>query len=543
MRKTYALMTLVFIWLMMTLPVAYSQEILTIQKFAGVDNVNGYARENDILTIQVLAEMLGNPTEQVAVQRARIYNDGTYEFMDVCDQQAQAMQECGYITDDLIYGGEDEYEIRLYDESNNEIAREERTLTVDFLGPRILTMVVSPNASTEPVLTTITYNVEDYGTTTGQKTNCAGIKLINFTADGETVGLDSAGVGNCSKQGSIKFTPTVDSVSQIVNVCAVAYDHLNHKSLPTCKNILIDSQKPTPTELVLRDGDGYAITHARTDQTITADISVRIPDIDVNPSQVFADLSSLNPSLGRIARQDQSGEWFIWRDVQITSPDTCEVIVDATDFLGNSDTETLSCSIGIDDDGPTPNSIQTQFVDDDNTPILGVNGTIYVDFTESGSGMDRANAFLDLRELGKGREVKADSCGKTGGSSWTCEWNVIPTVASGDYSVDLQPVTRDDLDNQVTTTISQNIVFDNTAPGALSLVEIVAFRGNDRVRTNYTSLGETLEFVVAGAGYTDVKADLSDLGGSSDATYERCDETNLTHTCVVCNGDQKTLFG
>ncbi|MEM4254010.1 MAG: hypothetical protein QXR48_01330 [Candidatus Woesearchaeota archaeon] len=518
------------IWLIIMLPVAFAQQ-MTVQKFSGTDNVEGFARENDELTIQVLAQMAGSPTNEVARQRARVHYDNTYFFMDSCTSQAGGMYQCNYKTTDLIYGGKDNYAIKLFDTENKEIASINKTLTVDILPPRIISFSLSPNTSNAPKPTTVVLKAEDYGYEAGKTTDCSGIKLINISANGTTVGQITTSIGTCTKNSTFTFTPTIQGQSGRIKVCAVATDYLNHKSLPVCKDILIDSRKPTPEALELRDQEGFEITHARTGQTILADVFVKIPDIDINPTAVYADLSKLNPTLGKKPKDDKSHDWFIWRKVPITTPSTCQVTVNATDLMGNKDTKTLTCTIGIDDTAPEPLSLSTQFVDDDGKPVLGVTGTIIAEFKEAGSGMSKGNAYFDLHSLGLGAETKASKCEKTGTENWKCYWKVIPTVSSGRYSVKLLPTTRDNLNNQVTKTLQMNVTFDKTAPENPRLVEIAAFREQQRVKTNYTSLGETLEFVVEATGFKTALADLSDLGGSNETLPERC-EGNLTKKCV-----------
>lgn len=527
----------------MMLPVCAADQ-LTIQKFSGADNVNGFAKESDELTIQILAQMIGNPTPDVAKQRARVYYEDTYAFMNSCTAEAQAMQQCTYKTKDIVYGGTDSYEIKLFDAENRVIAAANKTLTVDVLAPKMIAFSISPNMSMTARPTTITYKAEDYGTETGKTTNCAGIKLINITTNTTQIAVISAGVGNCTKNGTFTFTPSVPGGNGKVRICAVAIDYLNHKSAPICKDILIDSRKPTADLLELRDSDGFVLTHARTGQSIITDVFVRITDSDVNPASVYADLSKLNPALGKQAKTAQSGEWFIWRGVSITTPNTCQVTVNATDLLGNKDSKTLTCSIGIDDTGPEPLSLGTMFVDEDGTPLLGTNGTIYAEFKEAGSGMGKANAFLDLRELGLGTEAKASKCEKTGTDNWKCGWNVKPTVSTGNYKIKILPTTRDNLNNQAVKVLNTTIRFDKSAPEGVKLVEIVAYRGEKRVRTNATSLGETVEFVVQGTGFTNAVADLRDLGGEIDTPPEHCEGT-LTKNCtfgitVAISGPQPT---
>jgi hypothetical protein len=531
-NRLLELATWVVIWTVLALPVAGAESLLTVQRFSGVDKVNGFAKENDELTVKVLAQMIGNPTPDVARQRVRVHYEDTYSFADSCTAQQQAMYECSYKTTDLSYGGTDDYAIKLYDAENKEVASVDRRLTIDFLAPKIVLFTVSPNMTARPTPTKITYKVEDYGSETGKMTNCAGMKLLNITANGVSVGIISGNVTQCVRDGTFTFTPQVAGDSARVRVCAVATDHLNHQSLPACKDVLIDSRKPTPEALELRDKDGFVLAHMRTTQQLVADVFVKISDIDVKPSTVFADLSKLNPALGRVPKSEVRGEWFVWKNVAVKTPQTCQVTVNASDLMGNSDSKTLTCTIGIDDTGPAFVNISTRFVDEDGTWLLGRNGTIKADFIEAGSGLDKTNAFLDLRALGLGAEARANRCEKGASDHWTCSWDVQPRVSSGTYKVKLQPTTRDDLDNQVTGAGEVMIRYDNDAPSHARLVEIAAFRGQQRVRTNVTSLGETLEFVVQGSGYTTAVADLSDLGGGAEMPTESC-EGNLTkRKCV-----------
>lgn len=532
MKRYIELATWVMVWLVLALPVAGAESVLTVQRFSGVDGVNGFAKENDELTVRVLAQMIGNPTPDVARQRVRVHYEDTYSFADSCTAQAQANYQCTYKTSDLVFSGTDEYTVKLYDQANAEIASVAKTLTVDFLAPKIVSFTVSPNLSSTPVLTTVTYKVEDYGGETGKTTNCAGIKVLNITNNNTPIGLIAGNVTQCVREGTFKFTPTVTGPSTRYRVCAVASDHLNHKSLPICKDILIDSRKPTAEALELRDKDGFVLSHARTGQAIIADVFVKISDVDVNPSSVFADLSKLNPALGKVPKSEVRGEWFIWRNVAVKTPNTCQVTVNATDFMGNKESKTLTCSVGIDDTGPEFINFSTQFVDEDGVMLLGRNGTIIADFKESGTGLDKMRAYVDLRQLGVGAEVGANRCEKTSTDLWKCSWDVIPTATSGTYKIKVLPTTRDDLDNQVIGAREESVRFDKDAPSHVALKEIAAFRGQSRVKTNVTSLGETIEFVVEGAGFTDAFADLTDVGGGESMPPERCDGNLTKRTCV-----------
>jgi len=531
--KQLQLAAILISWLVITLPVVAAQQ-LDVERFSGKDLVEGFAKENDELTIVVTAQMIGGPSPEVAAKRLRVYYGDTFEFFDECAPVGQAMYDCQYSTTELIYAGVDQYTIRLYDNAEPPNVIEETTeeLTVDIMSPEFTLFNVQPDSTKAAQAVTITYEAEDYGRQTGLTEDCAGIRNLTINADQDNIHLSTGIVGECDKSANFQYNPSSSEGFKLIKICAIATDYLGHTSAPECKDLRFDSVAPNIESMKLTDTSGFTVSHIKTGQVANVNVVVTIRgnENDVDEETVFADLNNLNPALLTRKHDSRIGDNYIWKNVAVTSPSSCEITVRANDFLGNDAEKTLTCSLPIDDTGPATTFLGTAFNDEDDTPLIGVEGTIIARFTEEGSGMDRADAFLDLSNLGLSPIKKADEC-KANGETWECKWTVSPVVQSGDYSIKVLGSTKDDIGNLLGTPTTKTIRFDKTAPIAPILMGIFAFRDQQRVPTNATFLSETIEFLLRAGDFEDAFADFSQLGGSNSTPVEYC-EGNQTKNCT-----------
>jgi len=238
---------------------------------------------------------------------------------------------------------------------------------------------------------------------------------------------------------------------------------------------------------------------------------------DIAIRDVKADVSKLNPDLKEKKAEEGSGDIFVWRDIEITSPGTCEVKVSASDKIGNNATETLTCTLPVDDEGPVPTLIYASAADLNGTPLIGVNGTIFVDFTEAGSGMDKGNAFMDLHNIGLGTVVQADDCIDQGSSVWRCSWTVVPVVSSGLHKVTVLEGTSDDLGN-FGSQVSEELVVDTTPP-EIGSIDITFIHENADYGPN-TVYGDTVEFLFNVSDALEGYVNLSMIGGNYSPAIE-----------------------
>ena len=520
-------------FLVFTLPVAFAQR-LDVDKFSGNDGVDEIIRSaDDKLTIVVTAELRGDPSPDVARKRVRILHSGEEDFFTSCTSLGDSLFECEYSTMDLISSGSEEYEIIIVDAANLELKSVKKILSVDSIPPEITRYSIEPEVSRTGDME-IKYWVEDYGKRPGDKSACAGVKDIKVTVDGnviKTVDFDEP--KNCdSGEKSASYQYSTGDTFVGLDVCVVAEDYLGQESAVECRTFSIDNSPPKIQSVEFRDAQGYEMSHMKTGQKVVADMFVKIiNEEDVVFESVRADLSKLNPGSGEQGPAEVIGDEYVWRDVAITSPSTCEVAVSARDEIGNEASAVLACSLPVDDTGPTPTAIYASSVGLNGTNLVGQNGTIYVDFTEDGSGMDKGNAFMDLHNIGLGTVVQADDCVNQGSGVWRCEWRVVPTVSTGNYKITVIDGTSDDLGNFAVQPLSTDVDVD-VAPPEISSVDITFVHESSDYgpRAVY---GDTIEFLFNTSDAIEAYADLSMIGGANSTPAVECMGSSCKFTALI----------
>jgi hypothetical protein len=532
-NKWLRFMAMFMSFLVLTLPVAFAQR-LDVEQFSGTDNVDEIIRpSDDELKVIVTAELRGDPSPDVARKRVRLLHSGEEEFFTSCTSLGNSLFRCEYSTMDLISSGSEEYEIVIVDAANFELKSVKKMLNVDSTPPEITRYSIEPEVSRTGDME-IKYWVEDYGKQLGDKSACAGVKDITVTVDGnvvKTVNFDQP--KNCDsgeKTASHQYTTGDKFVG--LDVCVVAKDYLGQESGVECETFRIDNSPPVIQSVEFRDAQGYEMSHMKSGQKVVADMFVKIlNEDDVVFESVKADLSKLNPGSGDRGPAEVVGDEYIWRDVSITSPSTCEVAVSARDEIGNEASAVLACSLPVDDTGPTPTAIYASAAGANGTNLIGQNGTIYVDFTEEGSGMDKGNAFMDLHNIGLGTVVQADDCIDQGGDVWRCEWHITPQVSTGNYKITVIDGTSDDLGNYATESLSTQVDVDSSPP-EISTVDITFIHESSDYgpRAVY---GDTIEFIFNTTDAVEAYADLSMIGGANNTPAVECIGTSCKFTALI----------
>lgn len=525
LSKLFQLSAIFMSLLVLTLPAVFAQQ-LSVSKFSGSQNVEGIVgSSDDTLYISVTAELSGSPSEDVAAERLLVRHGGIEDYFSSCTKKETDLYDCVYESTDLISFGSEDYEIVLLDAEDNEIKSVEKILFVDKAVPEILKFSVEPRLSRTGDMKII-YFVEDYGKRSGESAGCSGIEEIIITAGGsniKTIDFDEPGVCDSDEK---TFDYKYDSSNNFVDldICISAKDYLGRESSVECESFSIDNAAPNIKSVDFKDLNGYEISHIKTGKKYSADMFIEIVDGGgVDLDSVWADFSKLSPD-SRPRKPDYSnGNFYVWQNVLITNPGDCEVKVKANDEIGNEAEKTLTCTLPVDDVGPVPGVIYAGASDSNGTPLVGVNGTVFVDFQEDGSGMDKANAYLDLHNLGLGSVVKADSCFENSQGGWTCEWSVVPKVKTGMYKIIVLDASADDLGNNAVQESGQ-IVVDSTPP-EISSVDITFIHENADFgpRAVY---GDTIEFLFNVSGASEGFANLSMVGGNyssaSECTEDYC---------------------
>ncbi|MBW3002184.1 hypothetical protein KY338_03435 [Candidatus Woesearchaeota archaeon] len=513
MNKRIRFAAFVMIFLVLCMPVAFAQK-LDVTRFSGKDEVEDVVRpEGDELYIVVSAEMRGDPSPEVARTRLLVRHGGDEEYFSECSRQ-DSFYTCTYVSDDLINYDSEDYVITLVDSENNELKSVKKILGVDRTAPEIIQYSVEPRMSRTGEMK-ISYLVEDYGTDVGDSAFCSGVKEIRVTAGDSLVKkIDYDSPKKCDieeQKIDYKYSTTDKFVG--LDVCVVAKDYLGQESDIACRSYDIDNSPPKIKSVGFSDNKGYALSHIKTGQKVVADMSVVIEgEDDVVLENVKADLSKIHPGAGVRAADDKVGDTFIWNNVEITSPSTCEVPVTAVDEIGNNASAVLKCSLPVDDTGPVVEGIYASSAGSNATPLIGVNGTIYVDLLEEGSGMDKRNAFLDLHNIGLGTLVQADECADQGSGVWRCEWKVVPDIGTGRHKIVLIDGTSDDLGNYVSAPVSAEILVDTTPPD-INSIDITFIHENADYGPNAV-YGDTIEFLFNVTDGVEGYVNLSMVGGN-----------------------------
>lgn len=144
--------SLFMIVLVMSIPFVIAQE-LSVQKFQGADEAKGYARVQDEVTIQVLAQIPGE--EIIDREQVRLYVEDSYTFFDECESTG----DLGFYTCTFFEPEFEAYEpitftIELRDDEtpSNIVGSETKTLVVDNQAPVVKEFTVDPSISSGPIL-------------------------------------------------------------------------------------------------------------------------------------------------------------------------------------------------------------------------------------------------------------------------------------------------------------------------------------------------------------------------------------------------------
>jgi len=496
--------------LMLSMPFAFAQEI-TIVKYSGADNVEGFAKQNDNVTIEVLASLFGQPVNESNI---RLYHGAGFQFFDNCVSDAGSFYRCTY-ENPITWVGSFDFTATLMDNSipPQRVDNDSRVLIIDDLDPMVN---LSSNVRQTKDSARLTYNARDFGLTSASPINCSGIKKITFTKDGTEFAAEFGAIKECTKQGQFEHNFGQAGVEQDLVICAVAEDQLGHESLPACVDLLVDTIGPNITDFGVFNGTG-ALSHVKPGATVDARIIVSVDDLsDVEYVKGnFEDLTQDSSYYGFVDAVFVGGNTYVWNDVPVSEVSPCQATIKAKDILGNEVEKTFDCEIKADSTPPEFISASTG-KDANGTILIGSNSTLVIEFNEkddagnAGAGMSLGNAFLDLRQLGLSANVKADYCEKNG--VWKCYWDIEPSSPAGFYSIKLTTNTADDLGNAISE-VAIGVLFDNQPPIAptIETFDIVTTDPQRALPAHY----DTVVYVVRSGDFSEAVANFSMIGGGS----------------------------
>ncbi len=533
MRRSIRFAAIAMMLLVITLPIAFAQS-LTVEAFGAQGKPAGFAENGDPITITVLASIPGDAG--IDPGQVRLISSSQFEQpFDTCEPAGGAAR-CtisGTMGIDFASG---EYEIILRTDANTEVASVLRNITVDSTPPTLTRFSAQPPTSRENPIT-IRYTADDFGGVLGETQTCAGIRILNITANNIPVAQVQGGAYVCHMEEYRDVQLPLSGDFGLFTVCGQPIDMMGRAGNMLCTQATIDGRAPIFDNLTFTTSQGAPLAHVRPGVPTIVDVHIIVlgdpaPNRTVSDVEtVTADFSSLNPSLGVRGADDRIGDTFIWRSIEITQPQNCLIVGRAEDLTQNAATKNLFCRLEADSRGPDALRV-TGIGERGGLPVKNGTGTLKVLLEEfdnnnrPGAGLNRRDIFLDLREFGMSDAVRASACTRTDGAQWLCDFPWNPTVESGRYTVRTNAASRDDVGNVMARSLAQEILLDRDGPREMRIVNRTILHGEQSLGETILT-GDTLEYTVEARGFNRVAADFTELGGANN-TPGACNLTAIT---------------
>jgi hypothetical protein len=494
--KTIQLMALFMIMLVISLPLCTSFALADTGTISDV-SIKGrlgtpdFVSNEDSLEISLNAQITGGDNLPRVVEPTNILftigQSQTNLKFSACSQSSGNGYNCSYKGPLQTWeSGKYALSIRLYDSTpiRQRLDLFETTLYSDNQNPVFQSLNIPSGANVKPF--SVSYTVKDTACDDciGK---CIGIDRVELgingnypTFSGSAVPVGAGGGiniygGGCTKSGTFNVSASTLGLNEGKNeICIKAYD-LGGLFAQQCKSVYVDYLPPefVPSSFFIRNKLGNDITYSSA-AGIIADILVNISDSGsgISSENVYANLSLLNPE--REAEYDKiyassctknsDGTYLcVWNDIEIKSSGTLEISLFALDDSGNENTLSKNLNLPLDSEKPVITEITTL----NGVYLNKANNTIIVKITESGSGMNNKNAYLNLAALQSsyGARKQADSCKNTDGI-WECYWYTISVSSSSKLTVKIAELSDDSgLTFKLSgSTISKTFILDSDTP-------------------------------------------------------------------------------
>lgn len=466
MRNNYLCLIATFlIVLIVSLPIYSSLAFASLDNggVRGINEIEGYVREEDTVTISVDASI--EVDNEISPLQIHLIDSHGPTFHN-CNNIGGGTFNCNYQTNSgSIEENPFKFRLALYNDKNFFDSMVLINGVKDVIGPKIISFNVNPPIAGKGNVD-FNYIIEDYAYDGGSG-KCVGIKdlIVRYGTNSKVVPIDSE-PGNCIYEGS--FSEKLETITLLtsgnITVEAKAYDNFMQESSIVTAILTVDKIAPIIDFDTFKIFDKNNIEIKGVSGSLTASASISVSDSDV--ASVKADLSSLKASNGAMIANCNNGN-CVWSNVgiDISSSGDRDIIINATDNVGNSRIEKKIYHFDFDNKQPVVMSVKTNYVDSDGNSYLGKsNNTIIVEIDEAGIGFNNKNVYLDLRNINNNQNAQADGCSKED-NVWRCYWNNLRVdVSDGSKQISIKPNSADDLGNLVSGTLIYNIIVDRTNP-------------------------------------------------------------------------------
>ena len=389
----------------------------------------------------------------------------------------------------------------------------------------------------------------------------------SISGDFSNINVISGSTPACTLSGStyncvwsdLRFN--MDSASYSKEVSVISIDKAGNEGRGTktaSATHRADTSSPTTSNFIIVNSFGTNITGWIGDEIITSRIYLDITEKGSGLEKVEANLININPSYTspvagscqQTSGQEQttaqpSGIYqeYVSTSANITLPEltyrcTWDVILhfnqsgaplnvqfsfNSTDNSLNSLISSYSNSFYVDVNPPIPTLIGTSRYYNGIYYVGTSENDYFSSISDSGVGMDGAQAYLDLTEVGYEPNKQAYNC-----SSGYCHWTTLgcESVSEGVHTLYLTTDTQDDLGNTIITRFSGNVTLDKTRP-VLNSINVTAVASTTQLYQDYIQTGNAL-YIVA-----EITEDISLLSATADlSNFISNEHADLADNCV-----------
>ena len=499
--------------LILTFPLSASSSSasLTQERVYGADNVLGFVRENEKFIINVTAAIPGDPT--IEPTQVSLNSPNTGPFFEKCESLGNAYFACSTsFNAQQLANNPFMFTVRLFNEDKTKDSETTVEGTKDVLPPQISSFRIVPN-KTKAGNVSLQFSVQDVSFSPLVTNRCSGIKKIEFSSPErglfKTVGFTSQ-PNLCQAAGSVSVPVDLLSSSDgVKSVTITAFDSFSQQSSGDAA-LEIDSTPPTiiQSSFQIKDVSQNEVNFIGASPK-TVSLSFTVASDDVNPNGVFADISSISKAPPSSFGKQQAvcspsgSDSFLCAianvQMDINESKTVQIIVNASDSLGNKGTTTLAKPITFDNKGPVVASLKSSFFDEINdTSYASRITSFFLEFVEVGVGINPQDIALDLSQVSSGLINSAPDRCRNDGTAFICTWaNKTVDAADGVRQVKVLPATKDKLGNQVAGVFAANVTVDKAPPAVISSQFIPTASGTDPIFPGFLKTGDSIALTVA----------------------------------------------
>ncbi|MBI2658354.1 hypothetical protein HYX08_06715 [Candidatus Woesearchaeota archaeon] len=486
----------------------------------GGDGIEGFAKANDFLNVNVQASIAGD-----SITNNQVVLGSSTQF-DKCVPSANNGSEC---TLRFPGNGTESFDpksaaftVNLFKDDSSLDDSKSGSITIDNKAPQVKLSSQPKFSSQQNVV--IEYDVTDLSCDDPSCSGkCVGLKNIElYTKDGAFKQAIDPATSSCNAKSSISIDSKIFNDGKN-SVFAKATDKFNQVSSETSATFDVDSTGPSiiaGSFEILRKGISISTFSSA---GINVDVAVNISGNSLDLNSVRADLSELNPSqnlknvkascsIDSVSRC----KWSI--ELNPGTGGLKTIAINASDVSGNKESAAITKFLSIDETGPVVLSLSTGT---EQNVAKASGNTVIAEFEEA-TGLVPEDVFLNVGSS----KIKATSCGKE--ANWFCIWNNVNFAGAASVSVDHESL--DILGIDAAGDISLDVIVDAQLP-VLKSINITNVGGLAQAFPGFAKIGDKISVV---ANMTEE----NDLSATADFSKFISGASNVAGQCERIQADE-----